>query len=200
MKKLLIAAAVAAAAVAPVAAMAADPAPADFKNAAKFCKAFKAGAGSNNFASMFGTKKNAYGKCVSKTAKSNANEDATQEKTAKTNAAKDCKAERGDAAFADSHGGKSFAEFYGTNKNGKNAYGKCVSTKAKAKKAAADKEDKAQAADRVSAAKSCKQAKKDDADKFAEDFGSRRNAFGKCVSKTAHEMAAERKQESTTTS
>jgi hypothetical protein len=194
MKKLLIAAAVAAAAVAPVAAMAADPAPADFKNAAKFCKAFKAASGSN-FASMFGTKKNAYGKCVSKTAKSNANEDATQEKTAKTNAAKECKAERGDAAFADSHGGKSFAEFYGTNKNGKNAYGKCVSTKAKAKKAAADKEDKAQAANRVSAAKSCKQAKKDDADKFAEDFGTRRNAFGKCVSKTAKQLAAERKAE-----
>jgi hypothetical protein len=197
MKKLLIAAAVSAAAIAPVAAQAADPAPSDFKNAAKFCKAFRAASGSN-FASMFGTKKNAYGKCVSKTANKNADEDAAQEKAAKSNAAKDCKAERGDAAFADSHGGKTFAEFYGTGKNGKNAYGKCVSAKAKAKKAAADTEDKAQAKDRINAAKSCKQAKKDDADQFAEDFGSKKNAFGKCVSKTAREMAAERKQESTT--
>ena len=77
----------------------------------------------------------------------------------------------------------------------KNAFGKCVSEKAKAKKAAADKEDKAQGKDRVNAAQTCKAAKQDDADKFATDFGAKKNAFGKCVSKTAKELAAERKAE-----
>ena len=177
MKKLLLAAALSAAVVAPTAALAQDPAPSDFKNAAKFCKDFRDGAGKANFVTMFGTKKNAYGKCVSQTAKKTAAEDAVQAKEARTNAAKECKAE-----------GLKGRE-----------YGKCVSTKAKAKKAAADREDKAQAKDRINAAKSCKQAKKDDADQFAADFGTKKNAFGKCVSKTAHEMAAARKQESTTT-
>ena len=59
----------------------------------------------------------------------------------KVNAAKECKAEQADPAFADSHEGKTFDEFYGTNGNpnkpnngtGKNAFGKCVSSKAKAK-------------------------------------------------------------------
>ncbi len=173
MKKLLVAAALAAAAIAPAAALAADPAPADFKNAAKFCKEFKTGSGAANFATMFGTKKNAYGKCVSQTAKKTATEDESQAKAAKSNAAKECKAE-----------GLKGRE-----------YGKCVSTKAKAKKAAADKEDEAQEDDRVNAAKSCKAAKKGDAAKFAADYGTRKNAFGKCVSKTAKENAAERKAE-----
>ncbi len=173
MKKLLVAAALAAAAIAPAAALAADPAPADFKNAAKFCKEFKTGSGAANFATMFGTKKNAYGKCVSQTAKKTATEDAEQTQAAKSNAAKECKAE-----------GLKGRE-----------YGKCVSTKAKAKKAAADKEDEAQEDDRVNAAKSCKAAKKDNAAKFATDYGTRKNAFGKCVSKTAKENAAERKAE-----
>jgi hypothetical protein len=145
---------------------------------------------------MFGTKKNAYGKCVSSTAKQQANEDARQEETAQKNAAKECKAERDDAGFAAAHEGKTFEQFYGTGKNGKNAYGKCVSSKAKAKKEAADEQDAQQQEDRINAAEFCKQAKKDDADQFAEDFGSRKNAFGKCVSKTARQMAAERKAES----
>jgi hypothetical protein len=51
------------------------------------------------------------------------------------NAAKACKAEQdGDAAaFAAAHGGKSFADTYGTNGNKKNAFGKCVSATSKAK-------------------------------------------------------------------
>ena len=192
MRKLLITTAVLGAALAPAAASAADPVPADFKNAAKYCKALKAASGPS-FASMFGTKKNAYGKCVSSTAKKQAAEDEKQESAAKTNAAKECKAERDDAGFAAAHGGKTFEQFYGTNKNGKNAYGKCVSTKAKAMKAEADDEDSAEQKDRVNAAKSCKAAKKQDPDAFADKYGSKRNAFGKCVSRTAKELAAERK-------
>jgi hypothetical protein len=174
-KKLLIAAALCAAAVAPTTASAQDPNRADFKNAAAFCKEFKAKAGTNNFASMFGTKKNAYGKCVSQTAKKDAAEDAKQAKQARSEAVEECRAVK--------------------TPGSKNAFGKCVSEKAKAKKAAADKEDEAQEDDRINAAKSCKAAKKADADKFATDFGTKKNAFGKCVSKTAKENAAERKAE-----
>ena len=174
MKKILVAAVLSAAAISPAVATAADPTPADSKNAAQYCKALRDASGSTSFASMFGTKKNAYGKCVSQTAKKTATEDAAQQKTAKSQAVEECRAVKTEGS--------------------KNAFGKCVSEKAKAKKAAADKEDKAEQGDRVNAAKSCKQAKTDTA-KFAADFGSKKNAFGKCVSKTAKENAAERKAE-----
>ncbi len=51
-----------------------------------------------------------------------------------TAASKACKAEQTGvaAAFAALHSGKSFADFYGTNGNKKNAFGKCVSKLAKA--------------------------------------------------------------------
>jgi len=173
MKKLLLAAALSTAIIAPAAASAQDPATS--KNAAKYCKELRDGAGKPNFVSMFGTKKNAYGKCVSQTAKKDATEDAAQAKKAKAEAVEECRAMK--------------------TPGSKNAFGKCVSEKAKAKKAAADKEDKAEKKDRINAAQTCKAAKKDDADKFATDFGAKKNAFGKCVSKTAKELAAERKAE-----
>jgi hypothetical protein len=173
MKKLLLAAALSAAVIAPAAASAQDPAPADFKNAAKYCKEFKKASGAN-FATMFGTKKNAYGKCVSQTAKKDAAEDAKQAKQARSEAVEECRAVK--------------------TPGSKNAFGKCVSEKAKAKKAAADKEDEAQEDDKTNAAKTCKAAKANK-EQFAKDFGTARNAFGKCVSKTAKENAAERKAE-----
>src|SRR3954466_15743202 len=94
MKKMLATGPVYAPPVAPAAALAANPAPSDFKNAAKYCKALKAASGSNNFASMFGTKRNAYGKCVSSTAKQRAEQDARQAKAAKQSAAQACRAEK----------------------------------------------------------------------------------------------------------
>jgi hypothetical protein len=175
MKKFLIAAALSAVAIAPAVASAQDPNPADFKNAAKFCKEFRDGSGKANFATMFGTKKNAYGKCVSQTAKKTAAEDDAQAKQARSQAVEECRAVK--------------------TPGSKNAFGKCVSEKAKAKKAAADKEDTAQQDDKINAAQSCKTAKKSDAAKFATDYGTKRNAFGKCVSKTAKQLAAERKAE-----
>ena len=170
MKKLLLVCAVSAAAIAPAAAAAAEPSASDRENAAKYCKALRSAAGSN-FASMFGTRANAYGKCVSSTAKKEATEDAEQEAAAEKNAAKECKAE------------------------GAKPLGRCVSQKARQQKAQADEEDEAQEQDRLNAAKTCKAAKKDDSEQFAEDYGSRRNAFGKCVSRTARQIAAERKAE-----
>ncbi|HET8951991.1 MAG TPA: hypothetical protein VFN44_15830 [Solirubrobacteraceae bacterium] len=175
MKKLLIAAALSVVAIAPAAASAQDPDRADYKNAAKYCKEFRDGSGKANFVTMFGTKKNAYGKCVSRTAKKDAAEDATQTKEARSEAVQECRAVK--------------------TPGSKNAFGKCVSEKAKAKKAEADAEDEAQEDDRINAAQSCKKAKKDDAAKFATDFGTKKNAFGKCVSKTARQNAADRKAE-----
>jgi hypothetical protein len=58
------------------AALAADPVPADYKNAAKYCKAVRASKGIEAFQTQYGTntnKKNAFGKCVSATAKAKAN-------------------------------------------------------------------------------------------------------------------------------
>jgi hypothetical protein len=126
------------------------------------------------FGDTYGTnagKSNAFGKCVSKRAAKTE----TAAAAAKTNAAKECKAEE----TADT---AAFTAKYGTGKKGANAYGKCVSGKAKAKTAATVKtEVKAD----VNAAKSCKAARKADAAAFATKWGKARNAFGKCVAATA---------------
>ncbi len=81
------------------------------------------------------------------------------------NAAKYCKAAR------ESKGVEAFATQYGTNRNKKNAYGKCVSATAKAK---AEKRDDAQEA---KAAAHCKEQRSDDAAKFAQTYDN----FGQCV-------------------
>ena len=115
------------------------------KNAAKACKAEQADAnfasthGGKSFSDFYGTsangnghgqgKGNAFGKCVS----SKARDTTDDENGAELNAAKQCKAQRSDASFATSHGGKSFSDYYGTNANKKNAFGKCVSGRAKQK-------------------------------------------------------------------
>ena len=163
-------------------ALAADPVPADFKNAAKYCKALRTSKGVEAFNTQYGTnanKKNAFGKCVAKAARAQ-----TQNEL---NAAAACRAEQGDATFVAAHGGKTFAQFYGTNRNGKNAYGKCVSAKAKDKKAEMDAEDAEQAEDFKNAAKACAAERRLlGTSKFADEYGTnrnKRNAFGKCVSK-----------------
>ena len=126
-------------------------------------------------------------RCVRrKTAEEHAESDA-----ANKNAAKECKAERDDPQFAGLHQGRTFEEFYGTNENLKNAYGKCVSSKAKAHKDDMDAEDEEMAEERKNAAKKCA-AERDEmgTEAFAAEYGTslnRRNAFGKCVSEKARE-------------
>jgi ribosomal protein S25 len=140
----------------------------DFKNAAKFCKALRADMGETTFKQTFGTNKtksNAYGKCVSKHAR-------TVDEV-HSEAVKECKTERAANPTA-------FATKYGTSKNGKNALGKCVSqTERELKTAAADEIE--------NAAKQCKAERKADPTAFAAKYGTnenKRNAFGKCVSRT----------------
>jgi hypothetical protein len=87
------------------------------------------------------------------------------------NAAKACKAERAADAAA-------FTTKYGTNKNGRNAYGKCVSAKARVTAAQ-------QTQARVNAAKACKKLKTEQKVAFEQAYGTKKNAFAKCVSKMA---------------
>jgi hypothetical protein len=105
------------------------------KNASQECKAERAEIGATAFADKYGknaNKRNAHGKCVSGKVKAELSEDLAT----KVNAAKACKAEQADPNFAASHDGKTFDQFYGTNANLKNAFGKCVSGKAKAQEPA----------------------------------------------------------------
>ncbi|MGH2980373.1 MAG: hypothetical protein ACRDLQ_12170 [Solirubrobacterales bacterium] len=147
----------------------------DFKNAAKFCKALRADMGTTTFKQTFGTnktKRNAYGKCVSKHAR-------TMDEV-HSDAVKNCRAERAADPSA-------FANKYGTNKKKTNALGKCVSQTQTELRAEA-------AADIETAAKECKAERKADRAAFASKYGTnanKRNAFGKCVSKTVRENEAE---------
>jgi hypothetical protein len=85
------------AAIAAPAALAADPVPADYKNAAKYCKAVRESKGIEGFQTAYGTnknKKNAFGKCVSQTAKAKAAKREDVEKdddAAESKANADCK-------------------------------------------------------------------------------------------------------------
>jgi hypothetical protein len=165
MKKTILAVAASCALLLPLAALAAEGAPAPSTIASQICKQEKVTLGVN-FNSTYGTnadKSNAFGKCVSKNAKN--------AQSAVANAAKACTAEQTADAAA-------FAVKYGKNEHDKNAFGKCVSMKAKA---AAD----ARAAAAPSAAKSCKAAAKADATAYATKYGTGKDALGKCVAATS---------------
>jgi hypothetical protein len=98
-------------------------------NAAKQCKVERDDLGPQAFADKYGdnkNKKNAYGKCVSMKAQENKvdmDADDEEDATEFRNAAKKCAAERR------TMGDEAFATKYGTNRNKRNAFGKCVSAK-----------------------------------------------------------------------
>ncbi len=174
MKRILISGTTMLALALPAGALAQDTPPAPEKNAAKTCKSLRTASGEANFKAAFGTNKtksNAFGKCVAKQTK--------VEETAVKKAKSTCKTEQDDPNFAAGHGGKTFAQFYGTNKNGKNAYGKCVSAQAKASN---DQETETQ----VKAGKTCKTELRQIGRKaFVAKYGGKANAFGKCISAEA---------------
>ena len=174
MKRILISGTTMLALAFPAGALAEATAPSAAKNAAKTCSALRTASGEANFKAAFGTNKtksNAFGKCVSK-------QTTVEEKAVKA-AKNTCKTEQADPNFAAGHDGKTFDQFYGTNKNGKNAYGKCVSAKAKAKNA---EETETQ----VKAGKTCKAERKElGREAFTAKYGGKANAFGKCISAEA---------------
>lgn len=111
----------------------------DINNAAQQCKAEQAdpttipgNTGGLTFDQFYGTNhndRNAFGKCVSTKVQSIE----AQEKENLQNAAQQCRAERTNpATIPGNTTGKSFTDFYGSNHNKKNAFGKCVSQTAKA--------------------------------------------------------------------
>ena len=160
------------------------PDQADKRAATAECKTLRGTVESTQEA--FLTKFRNFGACVSKKAV----EEAVEEQNAHTNAAKECRTERGTTAQERAD----FAKQYGTNGRdgtngfGRNAFGKCVSTKAKAKEHAADVKDQQEATEWKNAAKECDAARGDtDACRaaFATTWGTDENAFGKCVSATA---------------
>jgi len=163
MRKLILAGLLALAV--PTGALAADAAPSPDDIAKAACKTEKAKMGTKTFIATYAARSasTATTACVAKRDGHAA--------TDLENAAKQCKAERAADAAA-------FTKKYGTNKNGKNAYGKCVSAKARA---ATEQETEA----RVNAAKTCKKLKAEQKAQFEAAYGTKKNAFGKCVSKTA---------------
>ena len=184
MKKITLVTGLVFALVLPVAAVAKpNPDRGDKRAAQAECKALRGQTAATHEA--FRALQKSFVACV----KAKSTEEAKEEQSAHTNAARECRTER-DADLT------AFNEKYGTNgkdgKNGqgRNAFGKCVSQKAKAKEAAADEQDQEDAAEQKSAAKECATERDADADAFREKYGTnanKRNAFGKCVSQTARE-------------
>ena len=168
--KLLVTLAAAAALCVPAAALADTPPPTATDISAQSCTLQLTQLGAAQFKATYGN----YGKCVSKAVQS--------ARATLQNAARACKAERSDAGFAAAHSGKTFDQFYGSaaskgNSAAANAYGKCVSAKAKA-----SLQQQTQAI--VVAAKQCKADRTSDKVAFAAKYGSKASAFGACVSQS----------------
>ncbi len=147
----------------------ADDSPSPSSQASTLCKQQRTAMGTTAFKLLYGGSANAYGRCTSKLAGTVQSENAS--------AAKQCAAERADATFAASHDGKTFQQFYGSGPHGNNAFGKCVSTKAKAHQDDLQKST-------IAAARACKAERTEmGATAFTKKYGGRADAFGKCVSK-----------------
>jgi hypothetical protein len=180
MKSMLIAIGLVAALVVPASALAKPhkPSNADKRAAIAQCKAERGKTRATREA--FKAKYHSFSRCVRHDAKT----ERTERVMAHSSAAKECKAERQADPAA-------FQQKYGTNHNGRNAYGKCVSQKAKQNKAEMDRQDKQAAKDFKNAAKACAAERNDiGKDAFADKYGTnrnKRNAFGKCVSSKVHE-------------
>ena len=135
--------------------------------------------GVKTFAQYYGTGKsgsNAFGRCVS--GKAQASSQAEQQ--GRSNPAQTCRTQRTQM------GPTAFQDLYGKNANDKNAFGKCVSTAAKA-----------QTTNELSAESSCKTEQDADATAFATKYGTnadKSNAFGQCVSTKAKAASSTQQQ------
>jgi opacity protein-like surface antigen len=171
MKRFVILAAVAAL-LAPAAATANSSQP---PNASRDCVALKAKIGATAFAQAY----TSFGACVSAMS--------PFERMNATSAEAACTAERNDSSFATTHNGVMFAPFYGNGKNGKNAFGRCVSLKEQASSQTVQQ-------NQPNPARTCAALRTQlGLSAFNKQFGvngNARNAFGKCVSKTARANAS----------
>ena len=177
MKRFLICA-ILAALVVPAASFAAGPTGQDRENASRACRALRAELGLAIFRQTYGTvqsnRLNAFGKCVSQWTRA--------EHQNRISARAACSAEQAEPNFAASHDGKTFDQYYGTGPKYRNAFGKCVSSKAKSASAEARQNT-------LNAAKQCKTERSElGPAEFRAKYGKNandRNAFGKCVSALA---------------
>jgi hypothetical protein len=138
-------------------------------NPAQTCQSIRSQLGKALFNKTYGTNandQNAFGKCVSSTAKSQVHNEVS--------ASSSCRSQQDDATFAANHGGKTFTQYYGTNADGSNAFGKCVSSTASA---ASHAQGKAV----VNAARSCQSEQKANPGAFKTKY----KTFGACVSQKA---------------
>jgi hypothetical protein len=138
-------------------------------NPAQTCASIRSQLGKALFNKTYGKNandQNAFGKCVSATAKSQVQNEVS--------ASNSCKSQQSDSTFAVNHGGKTFEQYYGTNADGSNAFGKCVSSTAQATSHAQGKAV-------VNAARSCQSEQKTNPAAFKTKYGT----FGKCVSTKA---------------
>jgi hypothetical protein len=177
-KRLLVIAGALAVLAVPAGTAVAEPSKADKAEAQKECRAERGTTDATREA--FKAKYATFGKCVSQ----NAREAKAERKAAKTNASRECREERGDTDASR----EAFRNKYGTNANDKNAFGKCVSQKAKAKRAKQDAADAAQAEEFKNAAEACDAERGDTSQSrqaFQDKYGTKKNAFGKCVSQQA---------------
>jgi hypothetical protein len=110
----------------PLAAATADAKPNHTKSPARACKQLRADMGRATFKATYGN----FGGCVAKHQRKSSRTQKALE--AQANAAQTCQQQRSDMGEA------AFREQYGANGNGHNAFGKCVSTLAKAKHSEAE--------------------------------------------------------------
>ena len=121
------------------------------------CKAERAALGKPTFRELYGAR--ALQTCV--------REHAAEARGEARNAAQACRAERRADPAA-------FRATYGTNRNKRNAMGKCVSKKTSASM-------RAGALERVEAARGCRDERAEDPDLFAETYGSEADALALCA-------------------
>ncbi len=138
-------------------------------NPARTCRALRTQLTLSLFAQTYGKNangRNAFGKCVSTTAKTQAHNEVSASST--------CKAEQTDPNFASTHGGQTFGQTYGTSTDQSNAFGMCVSSTANA--ASITQEHAI-----VRAALACKAEKKSGPAAFKAKY----KTFGRCVATLA---------------
>jgi hypothetical protein len=156
--------------VAPVAAFAAAPSGEAATSAKADCTALQAKMGATAFTQAYSS----FGSCVSRFA--------SVEQQTIASAQATCTAQQAATDFAATHGGKTFDQFYGTGKKANNAFDNCVRAVAKAS-------SQTERQNRLNPAGTCRASRTSMGTAlFNSTFGKNandKNAFGKCVSKTA---------------
>ena len=173
MKRLLVPAALLAALAVPTGAMAAPaPSKADRAEAKRECRALKDAAETQrNFASVVALERKTSTRNATTQCRKERAADARSERTSARRAAFEaCRAE---------HKGPRTTR---GRKEQPNAFGKCISAAAKAHNGQADAEQRERS---LNPAKACRAEQEASSEQFAAAYGTKRNAFGKCVSAKA---------------